>query len=269
MKVFDFENYKEYVVKVIKTMPKRGYGQYRKIALHLGVNSVVVSQIFKGSRELTAEQALSLSEYLGFTTLERDYFLLLVQLDRAGTHQLKKLLLGKLQELREKSKDLKTRLEQDQQMTEEAKALFYSNWYYSATRLLSSVPGFDSIDAIAERLEIPRSTIKAVVEFLVQHGLCIEREGRLQMGPSRTHLESSSPFLSRNHINWRLKGIENMEPQNPDHLFYSGPMSISLSAGQKIRSELVNLIEGVTKTVVDDPKSPSGLSCLNIDWFQL
>jgi hypothetical protein len=46
--------------------------------------------IGNGDRDLTVEQALSLCEFFGFIELEADYFVSLVERERAGTHQLKK-----------------------------------------------------------------------------------------------------------------------------------------------------------------------------------
>ncbi|MCB0362892.1 MAG: TIGR02147 family protein, partial [Bdellovibrionales bacterium] len=105
MDVFEFKDYKEFINRTIEAMPKKGYGTYRKIAHHLSINSVMVSQIFKGDRHLTSEQAHRISEFFGLNELATDYFILLVQIQRAGTHTYKSRLEKKLEELRAKSRD--------------------------------------------------------------------------------------------------------------------------------------------------------------------
>src|SRR3989344_5882150 len=131
MNIFEFDNYKKYINARIESMPKRGRGQYLKMANFLSVNSVIISQVFKGDRELSLEHACELCEFFGFTPLESRYFILLVEYERAGTHKLKKMLNEQLAEIAHKAQDLKHRLTQDAELTDEARATFYSNWYYS------------------------------------------------------------------------------------------------------------------------------------------
>lgn len=266
MTIYEFSNYKEFVLKLLKKMPKGGHGQFRKMALYLNVNSVIISQIFKGERQLTSEQALDLAEFLGLSGLETEYFVLLVQLERAGTHRLKAHFKKQLHELQEKSKDIKNRVpSQNHKLSEESKALFYSNWYYSGVRLLSSIKGFETVDTIAEELQLSRSNVKRIVTFLVDHGLCVEERGKIKMGPRLTHLEATSPLIARHHTNWRLRAIQNLEPLGKDELFYSGPMALSIEDARWVRAQIVDLIQSVVTRARDSESER--LACLNIDWF--
>jgi uncharacterized protein (TIGR02147 family) len=265
MSLFESGNYKTAVLELIEQMPKQGYGQFRKIAEHLNVSSVIVSQVFKGNRDLSQEQAFDLAAYFGFSDLETRYFLLLVQKERAGNHKLKKYFEAQLSEIREKSKELKNRVRKDTELSESTKAIFYSNWYYSGIRLLSSIDGYQNVDAIADHLSLPRATVKRVADFLIEHGLMIDDEGKLKMGPKTTHLESTSPLVSRHHSNWRMRGMNNMEALSPEELFYTGPMSLSNEAMNWVRTELVSLIERVVTHV--SASESERLACLNIDWF--
>jgi len=263
--LFEIDDYKLLVRQLLRQMPKNGYGQLRKIAAHLGVNSVIISQVFNGDRHLTQEQALDLAAYLGFTDLETQYFLLLVLIARAGHHRLKAHYKRQLESVREKSRDLKSRLPQDKTLDDNAKAQFYSEWYYSAVRLTSSIDGLDSIDAISDYLRLPRATVKRTAEFLLEHGLCRETNGKLGLGPSLTHLEASSPMASRSQTNWRLRALQNLEPARETELFYSAPMVLSHEDCAWVRARIVELISTVLERV--KASDCERLACLNIDWF--
>jgi uncharacterized protein (TIGR02147 family) len=263
--LFEFNDYKSFVKSWISSLPKQGYGQFRKIAEHLGISSVAVSHIFNGPRDLSTEQALELSEHLGLSELESEYFIQLVGLERAGTHKLKERIRAKLRRIREQAHELDERLPHDHQLDESARAQFYSQWYYSGIRLLTSIDGFNRIDAIADHLQISPTRVRMVVDFLLRHGLCVEDSGKIRMGPKRTHLESSSPLVSRHHANWRLKGVQNNEELRPEELFYTGPMTLSLHTMANIREDLVKLLERTIAKV--EPSAPEHLACLNIDWF--
>lgn len=91
MRVYDFDDYKDFVRERIQSMPKRGHGQYLKISQFLNIHSTMVSQIFKGSAQMTPEHSLKFCEYLGLNEMETDYFLILVQRERAGTLDLKSI----------------------------------------------------------------------------------------------------------------------------------------------------------------------------------
>ncbi len=269
MNIFEYKNYKKYVNDRVELMPKRGHGQYRKMSNFLGVNSVNVSQVFKGDRDLTIEQACELCDFFGLSDLEGRYFMALVEYERAGTPKLKKMIQVRLAEISEKSQDVKSRLHFEKELSDEAKSTFYSNWYYSGIRLLSGVKGFGEIDRMAEYFGLPLTTVRKVVDFLLQYGLCVERDGKIVSGPASTHLDLSSPLVTRHHMNWRLRGMakmESIESTDQTKLFYTMPCSLDAKSLKLVRKELVDSLERITKLV--DAAPSEQLACLNIDLFK-
>lgn len=248
-------------------MPKRGHGQFRKMAHFLNINSVNVTQIFKGTRDLSTEQACLLCEFFGLSDLEGQYFVGLVEFERAGHHKLKQMIQKRLDDILVKTQDLKNRLSSVSELTDETKAIFYSAWYYSAIRLSTSIPKLQDVDAIAKYLNLPLSTVNRTLEFLVQNGLCKESNGNLSMGPSTTHLEANSPLITRHHMNWRLKAIEKMDRLSTDELCLSMPCSLSEKSIKEIRKMLIESIEKVSRQIDVGPEE--NLACLNIDWFKI
>lgn len=264
--IFQFDNYKDYLNKWIQTQPKSGYGQYRKLANHLGINSVVVSQIFKGDRELSLEQAISTCDFLGLTDLEKDYFMLLVQYARAGSHELKKYLSLQMYGIKKSAHSLKNRV-RHQKMNNEAKSVFYSQWYYSAVRLCASIEGMNSSQNIAQLLKLDAATVKKVLDFLIEYQLVVQEKNQFRLGPSVTHIDSDSPYVIKHHTNWRLKALQSIEVNRGESLHYTGPMALSEKLAKEIRENLVSLIQSTTQKVQHSESEK--LSCLNIDWFNI
>lgn len=265
MTIFDFSDYKQFVKQRLESMPRKGHGQYRKIAQFLSVNSVTISQIFHGDRDLSVEQACELRDFFGLSALEGQYFVYLVERERAGTQKLKKMISERLEDLCFKSEDLKQRLPQKMELSEEKRAIFYSKWQYSGVRLLSSIPGFQTVDSISQHFKLSRAEAARIIEFLLATGLCQESSGKISMGPSSTHLEATSPLISRHHTNWRLKAIEHLDQLSPQELCLSMPCSLSEKAMRQIRKELVDCIERITKLIDEAPSEQ--LACLNVDLF--
>jgi uncharacterized protein (TIGR02147 family) len=267
MRVFDFESYKSFVTERVRAMPQGGRGQYGKIARHLRMHTTMVSQIFRGEKNLSLEQACALAEYFGLSDLETDFFLVLVEHERAGTAKLKRALDRRKRVLRAQATQVGSRLPPAKRLREEDKAVFYSHWYYSGIRLLTSLPSSGNADAIAEYLKLPQAIVARVLEFLLATGLCEEKGGRIAMGPARTHVPAGSPLVARHHLNWRLKAMERFSSISDDELAFTSPMTISREDGPKVREAIAELIEKVSGIV--ERTEPEKLSVLNIDWVDL
>lgn len=266
MKLFEFENYKEYVRKRTKNMPHGGRGEYLKLGKFLGVNSVVVSQIFKGQRNLTDEHAYLITKYFGFNELETEYFMLLVDLEKSAHFEHKKYLKQKIANIQKESQETKNIIA-NKELSEEAKSIFYANWYYSAVRLAVSLPGCHSVDAISEKLNLSKARVQKITEFLLSHGLIMEEKGLLKRGPSRTLLGADSPYVSRYHASWRSKAIQNMDELEDHEKFFTFPMSISKDTLQLFKKKITDLIAELNKDL--GQSKVDRLGCLNIDLFEL
>ncbi|MGZ3712404.1 MAG: hypothetical protein ACXVBE_11645, partial [Bdellovibrionota bacterium] len=82
--LYNFTDYRAYLLARIEAMPKRGYGQSLKLSAFLGVHSTRVSQVLKGSKIFTLEQGALTADFLGLSEDEREYFITLIELERAG-----------------------------------------------------------------------------------------------------------------------------------------------------------------------------------------
>lgn len=266
MDISEFTDYKTFTRHHIRSLPKRGRGQYRQISLHLSVSSVTVSQVFRGDRDLTQDQAHSLCHYFGFSQMETKYYILMVELARAMTHSYKEYLRGELGLLKQKMQKLKSRLPQDSRLDEKQKAKFYSDWLYSGVRLATAIPELRTVEKLAIYFGLSTEKIRQIVEFLIESELCLEEGESIRMGPQRTHLESESPFIKGRQVQWRIKGFECMEKVSEEELFFTAPMVLSKDNIKSIRSEILQLIDKVSKTVQNS--TAERLACLNIDWYQ-
>jgi len=268
MQIFDHEGYKSFVLQWVKTQPHNGRGQYRRLALALRSSPVVVSQVFKGSRELTLEQALGTARFLGLSESETEYFLLLVQKARAGTHELATLLARQLKKIKDESKQIGARISYES-FGDEARALFYSSWVYSATRLGLVVPGV-SPHALAEKLSVDRTLLMEVLDFLLKHGLLLKKKGEFVLGPTATHVGHDHPLVERHHTNWRLRALDSVKfsrKEDLEGLHYTGPMVISRKLAEELRNDLMNLVEKTHERIREAPNEQ--VHCLTVDLFRI
>ena len=266
--IFDFTNYKIFVQKWLESQPKRGHGYFVKIADALGISTVLVSQIFKGDKNLSLEHAYLLADFLGLNLAEKNYLLLLVNFEKAGSHKLREHFLTEIKQIQKhKRETLKEIVREDISLSESDKAIFYSSWLYSAIRLQTSIEGFQTVEDLAKRFQMPTDEIMQRLQFLLDKNLCIRGQDGYRMGPQRTHLESTSPYIKPRQISWRVKGLEKMEAPKKSFLFYTAPMSISENLYDELRKRLNEVIVELGSKVTTE--APEKLACLNIDLFDV
>jgi uncharacterized protein (TIGR02147 family) len=237
------------------------------MAKHLGVSSVVISQIFKGVKDLTIDQALAISELYTFDHFQQEYFMGLVSMNRAATHKLKRYYESKLLTLKEQALDLKSKAPEHSELDDMAKRKFYSDWSYSATRLACALDFIKTSDDVAQYLNLEPSVVNQRISFLKSHGLVAEQNGSLAIGIQSTHLSKRDPLIHSHRTNWRIKAIERMTAEREEDLFYAGPMALSEDSVAFIQQELRRLLSELGQKVPKD--EPEELYCLNFDFFQI
>jgi uncharacterized protein (TIGR02147 family) len=266
MNIYEHTDYKIYFNQWIESLPKKGRGEYRRLAEKLNISTTMVSQVFRGEKHLNLELACEISDYLGLSELETEYFFLMVEFARAGSHKLTQKLKKRMNLLQTEGKKLEVRLKKDIEMSEETKSIFYSSWLYSGVQMLTAIDHMNDSQTIADALQVKRSDVQKVLQFLIKEELVVLKNQKLDAGPRRTHVGVDSPLVSKHHQNWRLQGFQKMPFNNPDDLFYTGPMSVSTEVAEKIRVELPAMIEKINKWVM--PSTSEIVRCLNIDWFE-
>lgn len=267
MRIFEFEDYKKFSLKHIKRLPNAGRGQLQKLAQFLAVHPTLISQVFRGDKNLTSEQACRAAEFFGMNDQELGFYLALVERERAGNLILKKHWQSRIESLREENRTVSSRLSPTYNLSQSKKIEFYSSWQYSGIRLGTSIPKLQSPEALAERLGLSVKRVREVIEFLVESGLCVYEKGQVKMGPARTHIPADSPLVTRHHLNWRLKALEAHENLRKHELAFTAPVSIATKDREKVREIILQAIERINK-LMDETESQE-LSCLAIDWFDI
>jgi uncharacterized protein (TIGR02147 family) len=264
LRIVGFTDYKAYLLKRIENLPKRGHGQLQRLAKFLSIHPTLVSQVLRGDKNFTSEQTCLAAEFFGLGESEADYLLALVERERAGNGTLRKYWSRRLSELKDALKVART---PGHAMTEQERFEFYSSWEYSGVRLSTSIDDLQTVDAVAERLGLTAKRVNEIIAFLLATGLCVEKQGRIQMGPARTFISRESPMAFRHHLNWRLKALEAYDHFRASEFAFTFPMTISQGDREKIRELLVETVERTSKLV-----SSSGaeeLCCLNLDFFEV
>lgn len=264
--IFDFSDYRIFLREWIEEAKIRKASNLSRLAEALGVHSTFLSHVLSGSKNLSLEQATVLSEHLNQTKIEREYLFALLQLEKAGSHSLKKYWQERIKEIITEKNKMHRRFDKHHELTDTDRAIFYSSWLYVAAFLASAIDEGQNLDQIANTLNLTRDKADEIMQFLVSVGICKESKGLFMLGETHVHVPNESPFVVKHHTSWRMKAVQKMDSRTTEELFFTSPMSIARKDFDAIREK----INFVIKEIVDIAKESKAeeIVCLNIDFFR-
>lgn len=265
MEFKEFSNYRTFIREYLNKRAPKGRGEIVKLAEFVRVHPTFVSKVLAGSKEFNMEQSFAVANFLELTTMERKYFLLLVQKDRAGTKELRDYYKSELEEIKKSLLMVSNRLKEHRSLSEEDRAIFYSSWLYLGVQLYCSIGSGKKLEDVCAYFSMGRQKALGILTFLNNKNLVIEEKGRYRLGTQHTHLPSDSPFIIRHHMNWRTKGLQGHESLSSEELAFTAPMSIAKKDFDVIREKVMTCI----KESIDVAKASEAeeVAFLNIDWM--
>jgi uncharacterized protein (TIGR02147 family) len=269
MNISDYKDYRSYLKDYISQLPKNGRGFSARLADAIGVSPVIISQVLSDKRSFSLEQASDVANFIGLNRLEEEYFLELVQYDRAGSHRLKKFHERRLSDLKKKLQDVKNRVHAKKELDDKAKAFYYANWYLVAIRLLINNPQFHNPETLAEVLNLNLERVREALLFLEEYNLIEKIGDKYSWVGTSTHIPYDSPLVNRHHQNWRTQATKKMEQERAGEteIFFTAPMIIDRECAVKLRGMILKFIE---ESQAVSSKAPSkDLYCMNLDLFQV
>ena len=266
--IFDYLCYKEFTNDFFSSQSGGGRGQYKKLADYLGVSTVVISQTFKGERDLTAENAFKISKFLKLNPQETSFFLKLVEYAKAAHFELKDLYLQELKSMKKKSKEVKSKYSGIAELSDEEKFEFYSEKLYSAIRMASSLPNYNEAKDFADYFNIPEKKAQSIIDFLLKTKLCAKEKGVMKLGVQHTFVPANSRYIKNHHKNWRVHSLNRIDSLNSEEeLMYTAPFSMSVADYKILRERLLKVIEETIKLI--GPSKEETIACLTIDLLKI
>lgn len=265
MEHFHYKDYKEFIHYLIKN--GKGRGEFSRIAEYLNVSNVLISQVFKGPKELSFEQGIKLTEYFGFSEIETKYFLNCLSYNKAGNHQLRSYYEKEMSEIAQQSKQIASRVTNQKQLSDEEKARYFSDWVHAAVHLTCALPFIKNVHDLSSYLGLSEDKINESLHFLLETKLVERKSGELGTGTTYIHLEKTSPYLVQHHRNWRLLSSLKATSIQSHEVMYTAPMVISKKLGEELHSKILDFIQNFVKSTegCDDEE----IWNLNIDFVKL
>jgi uncharacterized protein (TIGR02147 family) len=225
-----------------------------------------ISRVLSESVQLTPDQAFAIADHMGMSDTESDFFLLLLEHERAGTQALKKRIHVKLQKIRKESHQLKASVRTDGSVTGDQANLYYSSWMYSAVHVACMIRPFSS-EELATKLRLSPASVMKTAKELTTMGLLVSKAGRFAATALNVHLPAESPMAKVGHRNWRSRTVEYLQETGEDGFHYSAIHCLSEKDIARIHKILKDTIVNCRSIIADSPSEELAVFC--VDWFGL
>lgn len=263
--LFEFKDYKDYIRVRIQSSD-RPRGMIASFAQAAGCHRTYFSQVLNSHVHLTPDQACGLANHWSFPRLEADYFCLLVDYQRAATPRLRAKINDQLHALGRRRDNLGHRFKKGAIGPGEIEMLYYSTWYVSAIHVLTSIPEFQYVQKISERLGLPLRQVTSALEKLEAHGFVRRNDERWIITTRDLHLPSHAPFNAINHANWRQRAAHAVQALEPSGVHYTSVASMSRRDFEKLKTLVLAFIDESRRMVAASEEEE--LICLTCDLFQ-
>lgn len=265
--VFDFVDYLQFLESCVGPKGTRR-GVRSAAAKAIACHSSFLTKVLEGSANLSLEHSLGLSRFFKMSQDEADYFLLLVQVARAGNQELKRYFSTKIEETRLRRLQLKERVSIRKTLSREDQATYYSSWCYAAVHMALTVPSLRTRSAISQYFVLNDDRVNEILNFLISVGLAKESKGIYEIGTSQLHLEGDSPSILKHHTNWRTRAMVSFDQGGILDLHYSGVMTLSRKSAEQLRESLLKAIQE-SISFVTKSENEEEVYCFAVDWFAL
>lgn len=266
--IFEYTDYKKFIHDIIASYPQEGRGQRKSLAETIGCQVAYITHVLSGTSDFSLEQSVAAARHFNLSSEETEYFLLLVQENRAGSAELRRYFQKFLEERRQKHSALKARVDIQETIPQEQRALYYSSWQYAAIHMALTIPELRTVEALRDYFHFSTERVLSVLDFLVNTGLATKERNTYLPSLKLAFLEQDSPLISKFHASWRQRALNAIEGEKKENnLHYSVNFSVALEDLPRVRELLLESIESCAKLIKDSKEE--ALGCICIDLFQV
>jgi len=269
--IFGYIDYQGFLKDWIESRAKKGRGIRRDLALHLGIIRGQLTRVLKKDIHLTLDQAGKAISFLELSKLEGHYFFGLVELARAGNNETRHLIKERLREIKKKGATLESLPQAEKyQFSQEDLSTYYENWYYTVIEILTQIPKYQTVTAISEYLNLPKSRVLNVLNFLIEKGI-IKKEGLKYIRDLSFKFEKfptkGYTFIKANTTNWRNRALASLDQKEENNLNLTLVFSLAEKDIPRIKDFLTEKVKELYNSVEDSPREE--IQCLCIDFFKV
>ena len=260
--VFEFSDYKS----LLRHRIAQVRGNLTSFSQAAGCQPSYLSRVCSSKIQLTQDHAYRLARYWGLNEAEREYFMDLVDTDRAVDPGLKAALEKRAKKSRDQHADLQKRTNRNSSEEVQSSAAYHSHWAYAAVHFLTSAKEFTTSKAIAGRLWLPENLITTILAELVAWGFVRQKDKNFFFQSGATHIPKHSAALTMFHSNWRSKAVQDSQIRASDGVHFTNIQTVSRADFDRLKLMAAQFVEATT--AIASPSQPEDLIVITCDVFK-
>jgi uncharacterized protein (TIGR02147 family) len=266
MDVFAYTNYQKYLQAL--TSGAKATKSVSELAELSGVQRSYFSNVLAGRANLNTDQGFRLSQGLHHNEAEQEYFLALIEYERASSTAYRVHLKAKLTASQTKNRSLTEKLTRETPPVDASVLLeYFSAWEYVAIHTLVSIPKFQTLEEISNALGLTIPYTETIIHKLEQWGLVRKVQGRYRWQAGNMHIPHDSPAILLYHREWREKALENARRVREKEVHFTSVYSVSEDDFEEMRTQILEFIKQYSQKAGESKEQ--NLVVMNLDHFKL
>lgn len=224
--IYQHRNYRIYLKTILgDRVANNPQYSLRSFSKNLGLAASTLSEILSGKKNLSQNLSFKISQNLGLSKLECEYFCLLTELERAKNAEIKELILDKINTINpnRESHDLSVDIFR-----------YLSDWYHLPILVLTGVKNFEfNAGNVSKKLKINKQLAELAIDRMIRLELISYQGGVYKSTNSRWLTSSNIPnkALVSFYQKMLTKAQKALETQTPSERV-SGSETFSFSTEQ-------------------------------------
>jgi hypothetical protein len=261
--IFQFEDYKDYLRTLFQKPVNRGL--MTEAAENIQCGRSYLSRVLNEKMDLSLDQGFRLSQFLGHSSAETEYFHLCIDLARAQSKEYREHLRQKIETAQNKFEESQKKGQHPVLSSSESEIEYYSQWFMIPLHLMTSFKGGMTIKQASHRLKVPEFVIESGLQYLAKLGLISAKNEKYFFKDGAKYLPKNHPLLFLIQRSLREQALFHSQYQTASSLHFSVWQTLNQTDYQKIRDLLLGAIEKVNK--VAQPSPSEKVVGLSIDLF--
>ncbi|RYZ57989.1 MAG: DUF4423 domain-containing protein [Proteobacteria bacterium] len=239
------------------------------LAKAAGFHTSYLSHVLSERAHISPEQAIAICDFWGFNAIHTDFFLALLNKERAGSDRLRKKFELDLERIRLEAENslivmspkeiTKIDLRPDQ-------VLFYlSNWFAVSVHMALRIPELRTVKALSTRFLLTEAQIEDTLQKLLEMDVVSVTENVWTFKNFADVGESQGGYPKVMHNTMRQRANALLENKKTDDVFSTWVVASSQKEIAEIRAAFQEIIKNRLKGSFDYPEEE--LVCLCLDFF--
>jgi uncharacterized protein (TIGR02147 family) len=266
--IYEYKNINEAINSLIESKNLN----FRRVCEAAEIHASYFSRVMKGAGSFSQQQIFRIAHSLSLSAVETDYLFLLWQGQEAQNAEEKEFFKNKIRKIREAELKVLKQLGNAMPNIQEDRAkleIYYSESVTAMVHMLLTIAEYRREPSkICKKIGVSEGKLEQELKKLESLNLIQRNKLEILSVQESIHLDEDSSLSFRNHINWRLKTIQNLEKQTPVGGDYH--LSVAFTADEETKFRLKQVLRNAVieaQKIVSDCKDNREIYYLTMDLF--